>query len=63
MADSKSGEIVFLYLSIFLSLKKEKFEDTKGVIKVLFMPRNGKKSALFTRNVHNSEECTFNILG
>ena len=71
MADSKSGEIVFLYLSIFLSLKKEKFEDTKGVIKedtkgvikVLFMPWNGKKSALFTRNVHNSEECTFNILG
>ena len=43
MADSKSGQIVFLYLSIFLSLKKEKFEDTKGAIKVLFMPRNGKR--------------------
>ena len=50
MADSKSGEIVFLYLSIFLSLKKEKFEDTKGVIKGLFMPRNGKR-ALYSQEM------------
>ena len=58
MADSKSGEILFLYLSIFLSLKKEKFEDTKGVlkedtkgvIKVLFMSRNGKR-ALYSQEM------------